>query len=105
MNLPRRHARHQQAMHQQALHRPPGPGAASAAEPAQVGEARPRLHVHIDTLSLHAAAGSGADYADAVRSALTSALAARRQPGTSGPEATARAIADAVRAQMRIRRV
>jgi hypothetical protein len=105
MNLPRRHARHQQAMHQQALHRPPGLGAASAAESAQMGEARPRLHVHIDTLSLPDAASSGTDYADAVRSALASALAGRRQPGTSGPEATARAIADAVRAQMRIRRV
>jgi hypothetical protein len=100
MNLPRRHARHQQA-----LHRPPGLGAASAAESAQMGEARPRLHVHIDTLSLPDAASSGTDYADAVRSALASALAGRRQPGTSGPEATARAIADAVRAQMRIRRV
>lgn len=105
MNVPRRHARHQQALNRHALHRQPGPGAASAAEPAQVGEARPRLHVHIDTLSLHDAAGGGTDYADAVRSALASALAGRRQPGTSGPEATARAIADAVRAQMRIRRV
>ena len=105
MNVPRRHARHQQALNRHALHRQPGPGAASAAESAQMGEARPRLHVHIDTLSLPDAASSGTDYADAVRSALASALAGRRQSGASGPEATARTIADAVRAQMRIRRV
>jgi hypothetical protein len=67
--------------------------------------ARPRLHVHIDTLSLPDAGGGGTGYADAVRSALASALAGRRQSGASGPEATARTIADAVRAQMRIRRV
>jgi hypothetical protein len=100
MNGPNRRARHRLA-----LQRQPGRDSVSAAEPAQAGLTRPKLHVHIDTLSLHDIAGGGTAYAEAVRSALTTALSAPPRFNTSDPETTARTIADAVRTQIRTPRV
>ncbi len=75
-----------QAGQPQTLQSEAGRDVSAVAEPFRMRATRPGLHVHIDTLAVHDIAGvgtaGGAAYADALRSALASALAG---PGPRRP--------------------